>query len=103
MTLARPWSVAMGAGAIVFALGASIAHASDFVTPRTGKITIELLGSDAAFSNTLSIIPPAGAPWVIAVSGCTLEAANGLTGLKLVSEKAAVHGCRVVLDADGNT
>lgn len=95
--------VAMAAGALVFVLGAPIAHASDFVTPTAGKITIELLGSDAAFSNTLSLIVPPGAPWGIVVSGCSLETANGLTGLQLVSEKAAVHGCRVVLDADVNT
>jgi len=101
--LARSWRVAMCASALVFVLGASIAHASDFVMPKGGKLTIELLGSDAAFSNTLSLIPPPGAPWAIAVTGCNPETADQLTGLKLVSEKAAVRGCRAVLDADVNT
>ncbi|HLQ45995.1 MAG TPA: DUF4114 domain-containing protein, partial [Planctomycetaceae bacterium] len=39
----------------------------------------------------------------VAVSGCTLEPAGGLTGTLILSEKSSQRGCRVVLDSDPNT
>src|SRR5438093_4863541 len=74
---------------------ASPANATDLLLPTGGLVSIELLSSDAAFRNILSLVSPAA---VVAVSGCNLEPAVGLTGVLLLSEKTSQHGCRVTLD-----
>jgi hypothetical protein len=76
------------------------ASAADLMIPIAGRVTIELITSDAAFSNTLSVISPTVG---IAASGCNLEPAVGLTGVLVLSEKISQHGCRVDLDADPAT
>ncbi len=77
------------------------ARAADLVIGQGGRVTVELLTSDAAFHNSLSVTGPAGV--ALAASGCKLEAISGLGGVRLVSEKTAVHGCRAQLDSDGGT
>jgi len=77
------------------------ANATDLTLTTGGKVTVELISSDAAFSNTMSITSPAGI--VKVSSGCQLEASPQLPGLKIVSEKQSQHGCRVTLDADPAT
>src|SRR5262249_28935085 len=76
------------------------ASASDLTLPVGGKVSIELLFSDADFHNTLAIASPGVA---IAATGCKLEPAVGLIGTLVFSEKTSQHGCRVDLDADPNT
>src|SRR5262245_29257803 len=76
----------------------SAAQASDLTIGAAGRVEVELLSSDAAFHNTISIVSPAGA--VISTSGCKLEPAPGLPGRPLMSEKVAQHACRVELDSD---
>lgn len=85
---------------VVLSLHYSPAEAANLVTPIEGRVTIELITSEAAFSNTLSVISPTAS---IAASGCRLEAAGGLTGLRVLSEKQSQRGCRVDLDADPST
>jgi len=77
------------------------ANATDLTLTTGGRVTIELVSSDAAFSNTLSVISPSGI--AVAVTGCQLEASPELSGLKIVSEKQSQHGCRVELDSDPST
>lgn len=72
------------------------AWATNLSLPVGGKVSIELISSDAAFSNSLALASPNAS---IVVSGCRLEGTS-FTGLKLMSEKASQHGCRVQLDAD---
>jgi uncharacterized repeat protein (TIGR01451 family) len=74
------------------------AEGEDLTIPGGGKISIELLSSNAQFRNTLSLVQPAGAG--IASTGCKLEPAVGLGGVHALSEKLSQHGCRVTLDAD---
>src|SRR5712691_2248651 len=85
---------------VVCALSGGVAAAANLTIGASGRVTIELVGSDALFHNTLSIVSPTTA---VAVSGCTLEPAVGLTGTLLLSEKSSQRGCRVVLDSDPNT
>lgn len=75
--------------------------ATDLTITAGGKVTIELVSSDANFSNTLSMISPTGA--AVNFTGCQQESSPELPGLKLVSEKQSQHGCRVELDADAAT
>jgi uncharacterized protein DUF4114 len=75
------------------------AQATDLTLPVGGKVTIELLTSDAAFSNSLSLVSPNAA---IASTGCQVDA-TAFAGVKLVSEKSSQHGCRITLDADPAT
>jgi len=63
-----------------------------------GRITVELLSSDAAYHNTLSIVSPT---FAIATTGCAIES-TGFGGTPIMSEKLSQHGCRVELDADPN-
>ena len=84
-----------------FTLGGGTANATDLTTTTGGRVTIELVSSDAAFSNTLSVVTPGGIS--IALTGCQLQPSPELTGLKIVSEKQSQHGCRVELDADPGT
>ena len=83
---------------VSFGLGGATANATDLTLTAGGRVTIELVSSDAAFSNTLSVVTPGGI--AISVTGCQLEPSPELTGLKIVSEKQSQHGCRVELDAD---
>lgn len=76
------------------------ARASDLTLPTGGRVSIELLFSDADFHNTLSIVSPGVA---VAATGCKLEPADGLGGIRVLSEKTSQRGCRVDLDADPGT
>ena len=76
------------------------AGAANLTIGAGGRVTIELVGADAAFRNTLSIVSPTVA---VAVSGCKLEPALGLPGVQVLSEKTSQHGCRVELDSDPGT
>lgn len=67
--------------------------------PIGGKVSVELISSDAAFSDSLSLVSPAAA---VAFTGCKVDG-TAFAGLKLMSEKASQHGCRVELDADPGT
>ena len=66
---------------VVFMLTVSFyamqAAGSNLTLTTGGRVTIELLFSDALFRNTLAVVSPAVA---VAVSGCQLEPATGLTG-----------------------
>jgi len=62
-----------------------------------GRVSVELITSYAAFHNTLSLVSPNAA---IVLTGCELEPADGLAGLRLLSEKVSQRGCRVELDAN---
>jgi uncharacterized repeat protein (TIGR01451 family) len=88
--------------ALVLALGGLTgpALATDLTLPSGGRVVIELIGSDAAFRNTLSVTSPAVA---VALTGCGLEPSDGLGGVKILSEKNSQRGCRVELDADPAT
>src|SRR5438477_4979021 len=93
----RRFSLCVAVSAL--ALSSSLS-ASDLVLPVGGKVSISLLSSDAFFHNTLSITSP---PVSVAARGCSLEATSGLSGTRLMSEKASQHGCRVDLDFDPAT
>jgi hypothetical protein len=86
--------------ALVIVFPVTPATAANLTVQPAGRITIELITSDAAFSNTLSIISPTAS---IAATGCKLEPSVGLTGLRVLSEKLSQRGCRVDLDADPAT
>ncbi len=81
----------------VCALSGGVAAAANLTLGRAGRVTIELVASDAAFHNTLSILSPAVA---VSFSGCTFAPADGLPGMQVLSGKSSQHGCRAVLDAD---
>lgn len=82
---------------ITVASGPPPAVAADLTVPVAGRVSVELITSDAAFSNTLAVTT-AGVG--VAASGCNLEPAGGLAGVHVLSEKISQHGCRVELDAD---
>lgn len=86
---------------LVLILAPSHAHAKDLVLGAGGRVTIELITSEASFSNTLSLVGPDLA--VLWARGCNLEPAMGLTGQRLMSEKTSQHGCRAELDANLHT
>jgi len=79
----------------------STAHAADLTLTQSGRVIIELITSNAAYHNTLSLTSPTTAS--VSISGCGLEPATGLPGLRLLSEKTSQHGCRVELDSDPTT
>ncbi len=85
---------------LVLSLLASPAAAANLVIPGAGRVSIELITSEASFSNTLSVISPNVG---VAASGCNLQPAVGLGGVHVVSEKSSQHGCRVDLDSDTTT
>jgi uncharacterized repeat protein (TIGR01451 family) len=93
-TLRRLPGILLG---LLFAVPAGNVLAADLTLPFAGRVSIELIGSEAAFSNTLSVVSPGVA---VAISGCVLQAADGLSGVHVVSEKLSQRGCRVELDAD---
>ena len=76
------------------------AQATDLTGTAAGRLTVELLTSDAQFHNTLSLVTPTAS---VALTGCKLEPATGLTGVPLLSEKTSQHGCRVEVDSDPST
>lgn len=78
----------------------SYAHANDLTLVTGGRVSIELLFSEADFHNTLSIVSPGVA---VVATGCKLEPSNGLGGTYVLSEKTSQRGCRVDLDADPGT
>ena len=80
----------------------SSALGADLTLSTGGRVTIELISSEAAFHDTLSLASPGA---VIVVSGCDIENVTdaSFTGLGLLSEKISQHGCRVDLDADPAT
>ncbi len=84
-----------------FSLYGTKAYATDLTLTTGGKVSIELISSDAAFSNTLSVVSPTGI--ALASRGCQIEASPELTGIKVVSEKQSQHGCRVEFDSDPGT
>lgn len=89
--------------ALAWLLSASVpvpALGEDLTLPSDGRVVIELIGSQANYRNTLSVVSPAVA---IAVRGCGLEGAGGLPGVHVLSERQSQRGCRVELDADAAT
>jgi len=79
----------------------STAYGADLTLTQSGRVTIELVTSNAAFHNTLSLTSPTTA--TVNITGCALEPSTGLPGLRLLSEKTSQHGCRVELDSDPGT
>ena len=78
-----------------------LAKAANLTLPKGGRVTIELLQSDAAFHNTLSILSPTVSK---AITGCDpVENVTGLSGVHLASQKLSQRGCRIVLDANPGT
>ena len=92
--------VFLSLAAFAAALCPGVTRAADLTVPTTGRVTVELIGASAAFSNTMSLASPSAA---ITIDGCRLEPFTGLSGLALVSERNSQHGCRVELDADPGT
>ena len=86
---------------LCFGLFGAKTYATDLTLTAGGRVSIELVSSDAAFSNTLSVVSPGGV--ALAFVGCQVESSPELTGVKIVSEKQSQHGCRVTLDADAGT
>jgi hypothetical protein len=85
---------------LIVGLCISQAAGANLTIPIAGRVTVELLSSQADFSDTLSVFSPVVS---VAISGCKLEPAVGLVGVPLLSEKTSQHGCRVELDADPAT
>ncbi len=79
---------------------AQVASAANVTLPSAGRVTVELITSDAAFRNTLSVASPVVA---VALTGCKLEPAGGLAGTHILSENNSQRGCRVELDSDPAT
>src|SRR3989338_4341797 len=75
----------------------SPASGANLTLTTGGRVSVELISSEAAFRNPLSVFAPAVG---IAIRGCGLEPADGLGGTPLLSEKVSQRGCRVELDAD---
>ncbi|MFL6193434.1 MAG: hypothetical protein ACJ75H_04645 [Thermoanaerobaculia bacterium] len=85
---------------LAFGTFSSPAAATDLTIGAGGRVTLELIGSDAKFRNTLSITSPSVA---VEATGCRLEPAKGLNGVLALSEKISQRGCRVNLDGDPST
>ncbi len=73
------------------------ALAANVTLPSGGRVTVELITSEAQFRNTLSVASPGVA---VALTGCKLEPAGGLAGTHILSENNSQRGCRVELDSD---
>jgi uncharacterized repeat protein (TIGR01451 family) len=86
----------------------AICGAADLVLPVGGKVSIELVFAEAAFSNTMALVAPPGAGIArlgnVTLNGCNLVPGTtfNLPGIPLLSEKRSQRGCRVQLDADLN-
>jgi uncharacterized repeat protein (TIGR01451 family) len=87
--------------ALMWHASAGRASAADLTLSTGGRVSVELVNSDASFSNTLSLVSPGNV--AARVVGCRVESSPQLPGLKLVSEKPSQHGCRIELDADAST
>lgn len=96
--LSSCWQLAVSI--VAYAALQPTAQAADLTLTQGGRVSVELLTSDASFHNTLAVQSPSVA---VAASGCRLEPATGLGGVALLSEKNSQHGCRVELDADPAT
>ncbi len=83
----------------VLCVAAAQVSAVNLNLPVGGKVSVELISSDAAFSDTLSLASPSAS---VAFSGCKVDG-TAFAGVKLMSEKQSQHGCRVELDADPAT
>lgn len=94
------WKVSFPAFLTLLAGQASPAVAANLTIPTGGRVSVELIASYAAYSNTMSVASP-GVD--VAISGCQLEPAGGLGGVHIVSEKLSQRGCRADLDADPTT
>ena len=94
------YRVAHFALVLLVALSTAPAAASDVQFPAGGRISVELISSDAAFRNTISVVSPAGA--AVAITGCKLEPAGGLGGVHVLSEKNSQHGCRLTHNSCGS-
>ncbi|HEU4522362.1 MAG TPA: DUF4114 domain-containing protein, partial [Thermoanaerobaculia bacterium] len=86
--------------ALAVFLLSTAAFGADLTLTQGGRVSIELITSDATFRNTMSIASPAVG---IAARGCQLEPSTGLSGIPIISEKTSQRGCRVELDADPAT
>jgi hypothetical protein len=90
--------------AVFIGFGVFPAAARDVTIGVEGRVSLELIGSNADFANTLSIVATTPTRAIrILTSGCQVEPASGLPGLPTMSEKRARRGCRVVLDANEST
>ena len=78
--------------AVVFCFLVVPVFGADLTLTQGGRVSIELITSDAAFRNTMSVTSPAIG---IAARGCQLEPSNGLPGIPIISEKTSQRGCRV--------
>jgi hypothetical protein len=87
-------------GILLVAFYSAPAAGANLTLTTGGRVTIELLFSEADFRNTLSVIAPTV---TVAIRGCKLEPADGLTGEHILSENISQRGCRVELDADPST
>jgi uncharacterized repeat protein (TIGR01451 family) len=88
-------ALTIGAGA-----ASSPAAATDLTIGAGGRVSLELLGSNAKFHNTLAVVAPDVA---VEARGCKLEPATGLPQVHALSEKISQRGCRVTLDSDPST
>lgn len=73
--------------------------ADNLTLPQGGRVVIEIVFSEADFSNTMSVRSPQVG---MGASGCVVENSGMLSGLLIGSEKPSQRGCRVELDADRN-
>jgi len=89
--------VATASLAFLVSIHAPDAAGANLTIPSAGRVSVELLFSEAAFRNTLAITSPGVG---VAITGCKLELADGLGGTHILSEKLSQRGCRVELDAD---
>jgi hypothetical protein len=92
---------------VLLFLGPTRAGGTDLTLTTSGRVTVELITSEAVFRNTLSLRLPANAdiatdPGGGDLTGCHVESFN-FGGVELLSEKTSRHGCRVELDADAAT
>jgi uncharacterized protein DUF4114 len=81
------------------------ASGADLTLTRGGRVTVELVFSDAQFSNTLAVF--SGTPGVGITNNvetlCSYDPSVPVVGIFLFSEKKARRGCRVELDGDATT
>jgi hypothetical protein len=68
------------------------ARATDLTLPVGGRVQIEFVSSESRAQNTLAVVNPDVATQQ---SDCSLEAASGLPGLDLLTDKASAPGCTV--------
>lgn len=92
---------------IVAVVHSSFVNGENLILPRGGKVVIELIFSEAGFSNTLTLVEPGAAIALVdgkEAKGCQIDdEVTGLPdGLHIGSEKISQRGCRVILDANPN-